>query len=516
MVKNELQEIEILIRARYPLLYIISSEEFRVLEKLGSALGTDREVFVWSFTKGFRKLDELEKTHDATCDPVQALAFIMNSEKDGLFVLCDFHHFMIDQNPEILRFMREMTQELKKSRKNCVILAPYLKIPNDLEKEITVIDFPTPNRTEIEKIFKNIYNNVKHQPKLNIQLTADSVENIVKALMGLTQNEIENVLLKSLVATHTFSVPIIIGEKEQIIKKTGILEYFFPDEDLSQVGGLQILKDWMRKRKLAFTDRAREFGLPTPKGLLLLGIQGCGKSLCCKVVANLWKFPLLRLDMGAIFQGIVGSSENNMRKAISLAESISPCILWIDEIEKGFSGVKSSNVSDAGTTARVFATFLTWMQEKHKPVFIIATANDVTSLPPELLRKGRFDEIFFVDLPSESERREIFKIHLKKRNRNPDNYLLDEMVFHSENFSGSEIESAIISAMYDAYDDHLKNKGKGLEQWHIIENLNKTIPLAETMKENIDEMRRWAESRARPASKKKEKQQSNFAADLEI
>ena len=280
-----------------------------------------------------------------------------------------------------------------------------------------------------------------------------------------------------------------------MIRKSVLLEYFSTNEALENVGGMDVLKGLLVKRGNAFSDEARAYGLPEPKGVLLLDIQGCGKSLVAKTVASLWDLPLLRLDMSLIFSGFIGASENNMRKAIKTAESIAPAVLWIDEIEKAFSGVASSSISDAGTTARVVGTFLTWIQEKDSAVFVIATANSIESLPPELLRKGRFDEVFFVDLPTRAERGEIFAIHLAKRKRERQGYDIDLLAKESEGFSGSEIEEAIISGMHDSF-----AAKRELETRDILEALRGTVPLSVTMAEKISFFRQWMQTRARPAS----------------
>ena len=507
MTIEELKQVDILIRARYPIIYIVSSEEQRVINLLKKQTKKEKKIHVWSETRGFRNIEDYELVgNNGGGDPLEALQFVLENKENAIFILLDFHVFLNERAHEVVRLMREVSESLKKSKKSIVLISPILTIPLELEKDITIIDFPLPNQEEIEEILLRIHSDIVGQKKLKAHLSDEQREQIIKTLAGLTQNEIENVLYKSLVETKDYSLNIMIKEKEQIIRKTGILEYYHTQEGIEDVGGLTYLKDWIIKRKYAFKDKAREFGLPYPKGLLLIGIQGCGKSLCCKVIANIWNFPLLRLDVGSIFQGIVGSSESNMRKAIKLAESISPCILWIDEIEKGFAGVQSSSFSDAGTTARVFGTFLTWMQEKTAPVFVVATANRVDVLPPEFLRKGRFDEIFFIDLPNQQERREIFEIHLKKRNRAVSSFDLDLLVHRSMKFSGAEIESAVISALYDAYDDSLKNKSINLEDRHILENLEKLVPLATFMKEQIEDMRSWANKRTRPASESESKQ----------
>ncbi|MHC4362351.1 MAG: AAA family ATPase, partial [Planctomycetota bacterium] len=267
-------------------------------------------------------------------------------------------------------------------------------------------------------------------------------------------------------------------------------------EDLSSVGGLDALKSWLVKRSVAFTDRAREFGLPAPKGVLLLGVQGCGKSLMAKTISNTWQLPLLRFDVGRVFGSLVGSSEQNMRRAIKVAESVSPVVFWIDEIDKAFRGSRGSGAStDSGTSARVFGTFLTWLSEKDKPVFVVATANDVSLLPPELLRKGRFDEIFFVDLPAFAERKEILRIHLAKRKLDPSAFDLDALAYASAGYSGAEIEEAVISALFDIF--YGKQK---MTTGRLLESLRQTVPLSKTMSEDVDGLRKWAEGRARAAT----------------
>ena len=321
--------------------------------------------------------------------------------------------------------------------------------------------------------------------------------------------EAENVFAKSLVEKHKFDVDVILSEKEQIIRKSGILEYYPFNEQISDVGGLDLLKDWMEKRTVAFTEKARDFGLPPPRGVLLLGVQGCGKSLSAKAIGALWRLPLLRLDVGRIFGGIVGQSEENMRKAIRVAESVSPAILWLDELEKGFSGTQSSGQSDGGTTSRVFGTFLTWMQDKKAATFVVATSNDVTSLPPELLRKGRFDEIFFIDLPSKNERIDIFRIHLRKRKRNPEDFDLTRLADATPGFSGAEIEAVVIESLYNAFDDTTE-----MTTDSIIKAAAQTVPLSMTMRERIEDLREWAEQRARQASSAQAENMATIAAEL--
>ncbi len=321
------------------------------------------------------------------------------------------------------------------------------------------------------------------------------MERVVESALGLTLVEAENVFSKSAVRTHTFDLETILEEKKQIIRKSGLLEYYEHREEFSDVGGMEILKDWLVKRRAAFGARARDFGLPLPKGILLIGVPGTGKSLTAKAVGALWQMPLLRLDVGKIFAGLVGSSEENVRTVIKTAEAIAPAILWIDELEKGFSGTGSSGQTDGGTTSRVFSTFLTWLQEKSTPVFVIATANNVHQLPPELLRKGRFDEIFFCDLPDREDRRSIIDIHLRKKKRDPGQFEMDKLVDATTDYSGAELEQAVIAALYDAFDT-----GGDLTTESLLKTFGELVPLAITMRENIDSMRDWARTRARMAS----------------
>ncbi len=484
-------EIETLIRARYPIIYIVSWEERRVEDALREiAANRGKKLYTWSITQGMGINSAIRD--DSTRDPLSALDFVMDSREQAVFVLKDFHSYIGDN--AATRRLRDLVHALKASFKTLIILSPVLKLPSELEKEITVLDYPLPDLDELDKLLEGIVQSVKGRPQVSAELSPQEREAILHAAQGLTAIEAENVFAKSIVEKLRFDVDTITEEKEQIIRKSGMLEYYRATEAFADVGGMESLKRWLQTRSLAFSEKAREFGLPQPKGIMLLGIQGCGKSLCCKAVASLWRLPLVRLDVGKIFSGIVGSSEENVRKAIAIAESVAPCILWIDELEKGFAGTQSSPFSDAGTTSRVFASFVTWLQEKTAPVFVVATANDISQLPPELMRKGRFDEIFFVDLPSAEERREIFAIHLRKRKRDPGAYDLDALASATAGFSGAEIEAAIVSGLYDAF-----GEGHDLEMDDIMTSARGSVPLSTTMKERIDELRAWASHRTRMA-----------------
>src|SRR6187455_2298841 len=490
-------EIEDLIKARYSLIWISSAEEQRVEEQLRK-LCVEREMRleVWSITEGFKTIANGQGTRDVK-DPMKAIDHVVRSEGRALFVLRDFHPFL--KEPAVVRRLRDAATELRKTKKSLLVLSPITKIPPELEKSISaVLDWELPNRAEIEQAARKVLPNLPQATQQVIETDPTYMERVVEGALGLTLIEAENVFAKSAVRTHTFDLETILEEKKQIIRKSGLLEYYEHREEFSDVGGMEVLKDWLVKRRNAFGSRARDFGLPVPKGILLIGVPGTGKSLTAKAVGALWQMPLLRLDVGKIFAGLVGSSEENIRKVIKTAEAIAPAILWLDELEKGFSGTGSSNMSDGGTTSRVFGTFITWLQEKTSPVFVIATANNVHQLPPELLRKGRFDEIFFCDLPDRDDRAQIFEIHIRRKNRDPGQFDIDKLVDVTTDYSGAEIEQAIIAAMYDAFDS-----GEDLNTERLLNTIKDIVPLAITMREMIDGMREWSRTRARPASSRR-------------
>jgi SpoVK/Ycf46/Vps4 family AAA+-type ATPase len=497
------QEIKVHIQARYPVLYLVTYEEERVIaqiEKIAVEEDQRKMVYLWTETDGLCNI-ALDQADPTKADPLQVLHHIIEAQEKAIYILLDFHPFLQTQNHQVIRRMRDVVRALKKSTKTLILLSPKLILPEEAAKEIVVFDFDLPSLAELGDALDAAIEQAKHDKRIkNVRLKKGQRERLLKASQGLTIDEVQSVLNKAFVTHQKLgeaTIPLMLEEKKQIIRKSGILEYFSPDETFDAIGGIQHLKRWLTKRDKAFTEDARKFGLPVPKGLLLVGVQGCGKSLTAKAVASQWKLPLLRFDLGKVFSGLVGASEENVRKAIKVAESIAPCILWIDEIEKGLSGSASSNVSDAGTAARVFGTFITWLQEKTKSVFVIATANDISQLPPELLRKGRFDEIFFVDLPAAAERRDIFRIHLEKRHRAPSEFDLQALCDASTGLSGAEIEQIIIAALYDAFDH-----GRPVSTEDILRNLHETVPLSRTMAEHIEALRQWAETRARPASEK--------------
>jgi len=500
-------EIETLIRARYPILYIISSEEARVQELiLDVAKKRQKKVFEWTFSTGIlpagTSIQSQKSRNAATKDPLVALDQVIDQVEPAIFIFKDFHPFLAkcnkSSNAAPIRKLKDIAIHLKNSYKTIILISPIQEIPEELEKEITVLNHPLPTRDDLAALLDRIIADVKQFKQVQIDLDEAGRERLLQAALGLTLGEAENVFAKIIVKDERLSgedVNEVFAEKQQIIRKSGLLEYYATEETFGNVGGLTMLKDWLNKRASAFTSEARAFGLPAPKGILMLGVQGCGKSLCAKAVSNLWQLPLLRFDMGRMFGSLVGSSEENVRRAIAVAESVAPAILWVDEIDKAFAGSQGSGATDGGTTARVFGTFLTWLSEKTAPVFVVATANDISQLPPELLRKGRLDEIFFVDLPSEQEREDIFRIHLLKRGRDAAKYDLPALAKSTASFSGAEIEEAINSALYDAFYARTE-----LESAHVLAAIGQTVPLAKTMDEQISRLRNWAEGRARNAS----------------
>jgi ATP-dependent 26S proteasome regulatory subunit len=487
-------EIEDLIKARYSLIWITSPEENRVEDAL-KRLCVEREMRleVWSITEGFKTIANGQGTRDVK-DPMKAIDHVLRAEGRALFVLRDFHPFL--KEPAVVRRLRDAATELRKTKKSLLVLSPVTKIAPELEKSISaVVDWELPNRLEIEGAARKVLPNLPAATQQVIESDPTFMERVVEGALGLTLVEAENVFAKSAVRTHTFDLETILEEKKQIIRKSGLLEYYEHREEFSDVGGMEVLKDWLVKRRNAFSSRARDFGLPLPKGILLIGVPGTGKSLTAKAVGALWQMPLLRLDVGKIFGGLVGSSEENMRSVIKTSEAIAPAVLWIDELEKGFSGTASSGQTDGGTTSRVFASFITWLQEKTTPVFVIATANNVHQLPPELLRKGRFDEIFFCDLPDREDRAQIIDIHVRKKKRDPGQFDMEKLLEATVDFSGAELEQAVVAALYDAFDT-----GNDLTTDGLLHTLKDMVPLAITMREQIESMREWARTRARMAS----------------
>ncbi len=489
------EELSILIQAQYPLIYLVTSEEERSEQAIAMIAQSkpQQKVFVWTVTHGIVEYGQPRNTtQHNTVSPEAAIEWVIRQREPGIFIFKDLHPFI--DSPATTRWLRDAIASFKGTQKAIILMSPVQTVPIELEKEVVVLDFPLPTMAELNLVLSN-----QLQESRNRKITTETREKLLKATLGLTKDEAEKVYRKAYVTTGKLTeaeVDIVLSEKKQLIRRNGILEYIEEDETIDSVGGLDELKRWLTQRSNAFTERAREYGLPQPKGMLILGVPGCGKSLIAKTTCRLWGLPLLRLDMGRVYDGsMVGRSEANLRNALKTAESISPVILFIDELDKAFAGTSGSADSDGGTSSRIFGSFLTWMQEKNSPVFVMATANRVERLPGEFLRKGRFDEIFFVDLPTSEERQEIFKIHLHKRRREIDRFDIEQLAKVSDGFSGAEIEQAIIAAMYDAF-----AQDREFTQLDIIAAIKATLPLSKTMTEQVTALRDWARQRARPAA----------------
>lgn len=489
-------DLTTIIKSGVNIIQVITHESLRVHGAVNRACAKlDRNWYLWNRVEGVKKWDDEEKTfvdegNDLT-GPDEILEWYLDdADSNIVLILEDFHPDMTEDKPKIIKTLRNISEK-EGENKTIVLLQPVSDLPCELEKSVHVERLELPEIEDVRAIYSKVCK------KYNIKEVEDNIH-LWEAALGLTIMEAERAFSKAAVVNKQLTaeeIPIIISEKENIIKKSGHLEYYHPTETMSDIGGLEILKDWLVKRGRGFDKSAKEYGLDTPKGVLMLGIPGTGKSLASKAIASAWKFPLLKLDMGKVFGGIVGESEKNMREALSIAEAISPSILWVDEIEKGMSGMSSSGSTDGGTTSRVLGTFLTWMQEKKKPVFVVATANNIAQLPPELLRKGRMDEIFFVDLPGLAARNDILKIHIKKKKRNPDKFDIERLAKVSKGFSGAELEEAVKEALFQAYD-----RAEEVVSEDIENAIKKTFPLSKTMYEVIENMRKWAKSRAVYAS----------------
>ena len=487
-------ELNIFLKARYPVIYINTVEEDRVeyIIRKNVKINLKRSIYSWDFIDGYT--NNPNNQGFGSRNPLQALELVerLNPETPAIFLLKDFNRFLNDLT--ISRKLRNLSRTLKLQPKTIIIIGSELKLPIELQDLITILQFQLPTQEEITKELERLINSLK------ITIDSQLFENLTRSCQGLSLERIRRVLSKIIATYKTIneeSILILLSEKKQIISQTEILEYYPVNEKFDNLGGLKILKEWLQKRQTAFSLQATEYGLPTPRGLLLIGVQGTGKSLTAKAIANDWKLPLLKLDVGKLFGGIVGESESRLRQMINISETLSPCILWIDEIDKAFSNFQNSG--DSGTSNRILGTFVSWLSEKTKPVFVIATANNIDILPLEIIRKGRFDELFFLDLPQKEEREEIFKIHLEHFRPNTwKNFDYQKLAKITEAFSGAEIRQVIIEGMYQAFYEDREFDTNDIEL--AITHL---IPLANIENEQMLRLKKWASSgRIRLASKK--------------
>jgi AAA+ superfamily predicted ATPase len=479
------------IRAGFAGIYLQSQEELLEENKLKNiADNLGYKLYRWSIDQGLLNVSTAQL--EECTDPIGILDEIAALPEKSICILSDYHSFLGDPaspiNPLLARTLKQTIRTCRLQQKVIIVLSNQVQIPNELEKEFVLIQTDLPTAEELGTIARSIAQSAK------LEITDTALEQVCESALGLTTQEAEDIFALSVVEQGKLEPEVIAYAKANTVKKSGLLELIEADVKAEDIGGLEILKSWLNKRKNAFGKEALEFGLPAPKGLLLLGIPGTGKSLCAKATGAILQRPILKLDAGKLFAGIVGESEANLRKALQTAEAMSPCVLWLDEMEKAFSGAGNGS-TDGGVAARVFGSFLNWMQEKDKPVFVVATANDISKMPPELLRKGRFDELFFVDLPSTEERKRIWEIQILAHGRSIGSYNLNSLAKSTDGYTGAEIAQCVIEALYLAYDD-----GEDLKQLHLQEALSELVPLSQLMSEDIKQLRRWAEGRTRRAS----------------
>jgi hypothetical protein len=488
------RRLNVSLRARVTLIVVITPEEERVVSQIHDVCerwDPPRQCIAWDSVDGFSVIVGNKNFLSQSRDPLAALDDIIKTEEDTIIILKDFHEYW--NNPQVKRRIRNFAQAFRFNRRTIVIVTPTPRVPDEIRDEAVIVHFPPPSAAELSADLDTLL----ATSGITCSLSPGGREKIIQAALGMTLNQARRAFSKAIVTRGMLDdrdIDAIIADKKDILSASDALEFYSYTEAPENVGGLAILKDWLRLRERAFTQDARDFGLPSPKGIALIGIPGTGKSLTAKMIADLWHLPLLRLDVGSLFGSLVGESEERTRRALSLAETISPCILWVDEIEKAFA----FGDGDAGTSQRVFAHLLTWMQDKTSPCFVVATANNIAALPPELLRKGRFDEIFFLDLPTTEERREIFTVHLKKRKCIPAEFDLDTLAQKSEGYVGAEIEQTIIDAMYRAFSENMRR----VTTADILHCMKTQVPLSVSQRETIAALRAWlAEGRAQSASR---------------
>ncbi|MDA2930734.1 AAA family ATPase [Acidobacteria bacterium AH-259-O06] len=487
-LSTSIHDIKTLVLSFHAVIVIETVEEDRVISLLRStAAQLEMPFFEWSVTRGLARFPGTTSLY-GTGDPLILLKSLEELD-EGMFLLKDFGKFLND--PAVARGFREVSQRFAKKRSTIVITGETIHLPAEIEHAVVHYELKLPGRDELRRVVDALVRSLRTSSGVEIQLSSQDMEELLRALSGMTLNQARQTIAFAALKDGRLSpedVKDVLERKAQMIREGGLLEYFPVEDNRFQLGGFGRLKRWLERAKIGFTREAQELNLPAPKGILIVGVQGCGKSLAAKVIARQWKLPLLKLDSGRLFDKYIGESEKNFRKAISLAESMAPVILWIDEVEKAMS--TSGGEADGGLSRRLFGAFLTWLQEKQHEVFVIATANDLSILPPELLRKGRFDEIFFVDLPNADERRQIFKIHLKLRKQDPKKFDLQRLVEATEGFSGAEIEQAVITSLYRAL--YLK---RPLDTELLLKGFAETVPLSVSRREDIQGLRETARSR---------------------
>jgi SpoVK/Ycf46/Vps4 family AAA+-type ATPase len=489
------RELALLVNSHYPLIYLETWEETRATEILGQvAEDLSLPLYSWTLTQGLARAGGAPMYN--TSEPLQVLSQINTQDSDGLFLLKDFHKYL--GQDFVIRKLRDISEKFRRARRAIFISAPSISIPVELEKDIARFTLGLPDEDELGKLVAATLNDLTGQYKIENQLAGDGAGQLARALTGLTVREARRILTQAILENSRVderTADRIRAARSRLVRDQGVLEFIEFQDGLKSVGGLVRLKVWLERRRGALTPEGERFGLEAPRGVLILGVQGCGKSLCAKAVAREWNMQLLKFDASSLFEKYIGESEKNLRKSLQVAEAVAPAVLWIDEIEKMFPNAALHSESDGGLSMRIFGTFLTWMQEKKAPVFVVATSNDISALPPELLRKGRFDEIFFVDLPGNDDRKTIFTIHLTRRKQDAGHFDLARLADAAQGFSGAEIEQAVSSAQFSAF-----SQKTPLSTEMVLKELQSTYPLSVTMKEKVDALRRWALERAVPAN----------------
>src|SRR5579862_8019786 len=516
---DALERLKILLSSSTPIVVMETVEEMRAVRLVRAACSSlNLATFEWSIASGLvrcgSEVGELVTEaaypaggpgHDQSGaqalynskEPAQALSNLEAMSLEAAFVLKDFHRHMDD--PVVVRRLRDVGQKFSANRRTVIITSPELAVPAELTTLVEYFDLPLPDRERLRDIVHDTFTRLSKTYTLKLQLDAGGVDAIAANLRGLTEEEADRAISQALVTRYSLcpeTVTDVLEAKKQLLRHSGMLEFVEGSDNMSAVGGLENLKHWLAQRRGAWEDSAREFGLEPPHGMIILGVQGCGKSLCARAVAGEWKLPLVKFDTSAVYDKYIGETEKRIRKVFQVAEGLSPCVLWIDELEKVFAGSGPDSASaDAGVSSRLLASFLSWMQDRKSPVFVAATCNNVTVLSPELIRKGRFDELFFVDLPNQTERKQILAIQLTKRKRNPAEFDLDKIATAAKGYSGAEIDAAVQGALYAAY-----SAKSQLTTQSIVDALAQTVPLSTTRAEEIESLREWARTRAVPAS----------------
>jgi len=525
-VMTALERLKILINSSTPIVVMETVEEMRALSLVREACsGLNLAIFEWTIADGLVRSgsgvgpalrpglagSDLRLRPDGsdssaspktamynTTDPVQALANLETMTIEAVFVLKDFHRHM--DNPVIVRRLRDVGQKFSANRRTLILTAPAIEMPPELASLVEFLDMPLPDQDRLREIIRETYTRMASTHTLKLELDSHGVDTMAGNLRGLTEEAAERAISQAIVGRLALSpdcITDVLDAKKALLKRSEMLEFVDTTDDMSSVGGLDNLKRWLAQRRGAWDDGARQFGLDPPKGVIILGVQGCGKSLCARAVAGEWKLPLVKFDTAAVYDKFIGETEKRIQKVFRVAEGLAPCVLWVDELEKVFAGSGPDSASaDAGVSSRLLASFLSWMQERKPAVFVAATCNNVTVLPPELIRKGRFDELFFVDLPSVEERKQVFAIQLAKRKRNPSDFDLDRIAAAAKGFSGAEIESAVQTALYAAFARKQELNNHELNNEDLLTALSSTVPLSVTRAEEIAELQAWANDRA--------------------